>query len=190
MTEKKEDERFIEMQLRRIVIRENSEQQYIYLVEKDGARSFPIVIGTSEAFEIRRVVCGVQTERPLTHQLAHDLIKGLGGTLVGVNIVDLKNNTFYAKLLVEQDGDGDIRVIDTRPSDAVALAMRAECPLRVAESVLAEARNDAGQDDISGELLAEDPSQNDDDASKPEDDDASKPETDDPSKPETEEDES
>ena len=151
MTEKDEDERFIEMQLRRIVIRENSEQQYIYLVEKDGARSFPIVIGTSEAFEIRRVVCGVQTERPLTHQLAHDLIKGLGGRLASVNIVDLKNNTFYAKLLVEQGDDSTPKAIDTRPSDAVALAMRAGCPLRVAESVLAEARDDTGQDELDEE---------------------------------------
>ncbi len=157
MTEKNEDERFIEMQLRRIVIRENSEQQYIYLVEKEGERSFPIVIGTSEAFEIRRVVCGVQTERPLTHQLAHDLIKGLGGRLSGVNIVDLKNNTFYAKLLVEQDGESELKSIDTRPSDAVALAMRAGCPLRVAESVLAEARDDAGQDDINDDAPDEGP---------------------------------
>ena len=157
MTEKNDDERFIEMQLRRIVIRENSEQQYIYLVEKEGERSFPIVIGTSEAFEIRRVVCGVQTERPLTHQLAHDLIKGLGGRLSGVNIVDLKNNTFYAKLLVEQDGESELKSIDTRPSDAVALAMRAGCPLRVAESVLAEARDDAGQDDINDDAPDEGP---------------------------------
>ncbi len=168
MTEKNEDERFIEMQLRRIVIRENSEQQYIYLVEKEGERSFPIVIGTSEAFEIRRVVCGVQTERPLTHQLAHDLIKGLGGRLSGVNIVDLKNNTFYAKLMVEQDGDGEPKAIDTRPSDAVALAMRAGCPLRVAESVLAEARDDVGQDDLSDEALGEDPAPDDEDESEPE----------------------
>ena len=153
MTEKDEDERFIEMQLRRIVIRENSEQQYIYLVEKEGARSFPIVIGTSEAFEIRRVVCGVQTERPLTHQLAHDLIKGLGGRLAAVDIVDLKNNTFYAKLMVEQGEDSSPKAIDTRPSDAVALAMRAGCPLRVAESVLAEARDDTGQDQLEDDAL-------------------------------------
>ena len=110
--------------------------------------SAPIVIGTSEAFEIRRVVCGVQTERPLTHQLAHDLIKGLGGRLAAVDIVDLKNNTFYAKLLVEQGEDSTPKAIDTRPSDAVALAMRAGCPLRVAESVLAEARDDTGQDEL------------------------------------------
>lgn len=175
MTEKNEDERFIEMHLRRIVIRENSEQQYIYLVEKEGKRSFPIVIGTSEAFEIRRVVCGVQTERPLTHQLAHDLIKGLGGRLSSVNIVDLKNNTFYAKLMVEQDGQSEAKAIDTRPSDAVALAMRAGCPLRVAESVLAEARDDAEQDDLSEEAHGEEsnpedagPTPGDEDVNEPE----------------------
>ena len=159
MTESNDDERLLEMQLRRVVIRENSDQQYIYLVEKDGERSFPIVIGTSEAFEIRRVVCGVKTERPLTHQLAHDLIEGLGGRLVGVNIVGLHNNTFYAKLLLERDGDTEPRSIDTRPSDAVALALRAGCPLRVAESVLSEARDGSGQDDLSGEPPSEDPEQ-------------------------------
>lgn len=148
MTGKNGDDRLLEMQLRRIVIRENSDQQYIYLVEKDGERSFPIVIGTSEAFEIRRVLCGVQTERPLTHQLAHELIESLGGRLVGVDIVDLRNNTFYAKLLVESAEGGEQKTLDTRPSDAVALALRAGCPLRVAESVLTEAREDSAQDDL------------------------------------------
>ena len=150
------DERMLEMQLRRVVIRENSDQQYIYLVEKDGERSFPIVIGTTEAFEIRRVVCGVQTERPLTHQLAHELIESLGGRLVGVDIVDLRNNTFYAKLLVEQSEGGEQKVIDTRPSDAVALALRAGCPLRVAESVLAETRDDMSKDDLGSDGPIED----------------------------------
>jgi len=148
MTKKNGDERLLEMQLRRVVIRENSDHQYIYLVEKGGERSFPIVIGTSEAFEIRRVVCGVQTERPLTHQLAHELIESLGGRLVGVDIVDLKNNTFYAKLLVEQSEGEEPKIIDTRPSDAVALALRAGCPLRVAESVLTEARDDMEKDHL------------------------------------------
>lgn len=157
MTNQNGDDRLLEMQLRRIVIRENSDQQYIYLVEKDGERSFPIIIGTSEAFEIRRVVCGVQTERPLTHQLAHDLITSLGGRLVGVDIVDLRNNTFYANLLIEQAGGGETKLIDTRPSDAVALAMRAGCPLRVAESVLAEAREDKAQDKLKFGDSAPDP---------------------------------
>ena len=148
MTGKNGDERLLEMQLRRVVIRENSDHQYIYLVERDGERSFPIVIGTTEAFEIRRVVCGGQTERPLTHQLAHELIESLGGRLVGVDITDLRNNTFYAKLLVEQSEGGEQKTIDTRPSDAVALALRAGCPLRVAESVLAEARDDMSKDDL------------------------------------------
>ena len=170
MTGKKGDDRLLEMQLRRVVIRENSDHQYIYLVEKDGERSFPIVIGTSEAFEIRRVVCGVQTERPLTHQLAHELIESLGGRLVGVDIVDLKNNTFYAKLLVEQEGGSEQKVIDTRPSDAVALALRAGCPLRVAESVLSEARDDMVKDDLGHDSPPEDSPPEDSEESKGDDD--------------------
>jgi bifunctional DNase/RNase len=173
VTKKNGDDRLLEMQLRRIVIRENSDQQYIYLVEKDGERSFPIVIGTSEAFEIRRVVCGVQTERPLTHQLAHDLITSLGGRLVGVDIVDLRNNTFYAKLLVEEAGGGEPKVIDTRPSDAVALALRAGCPLRVAESVLAEAHDGMQQDapGNGGSTLESDPQDSDSEESEGKQDD-------------------
>ena len=173
MTKKNGDDRLLEMQLRRIVIRENSDQQYIYLVEKGGERSFPIVIGTSEAFEIRRVVCGVQTERPLTHQLAHDLITSLGGRLVGVDIVDLRNNTFYAKLLVEEAGGGEPKVIDTRPSDAVALALRAGCPLRVAESVLAEAHDGMQQGALGkdGSTPESDPQNSDSEESEGEEDD-------------------
>ncbi|MCH2105519.1 MAG: bifunctional nuclease family protein [Planctomycetes bacterium] len=166
MSGKNGDERLLEMQLRRVVIRENSDHQYIYLVEKDGERSFPIVIGTTEAFEIRRVVCGVQTERPLTHQLAHELIESLGGRLVGVDIVDLRNNTFYAKLLVEQSEGGEQKVVDTRPSDAVALALRAGCPLRVAESVLAEARDDMSKDDLGHDSPPEDNKRKDEDATE------------------------
>ena len=167
MTKKNGDERLLEMQLRRVVIRENSDHQYIYLVEKDGERSFPIVIGTTEAFEIRRVVCGLKTERPLTHQLAHELIESLGGRLVGVDIVDLRNNTFYAKLLVEQAEGEEPKIIDTRPSDAVALALRAGCPLRVAESVLTEARNDMEKDNLGHDGSVEEVDTGEDEAEEP-----------------------
>jgi len=121
--------------LTRIVIREGSEQQYIFLRERDGERGFPIVIGTAEACEIRRVAAGIETPRPLTHQLAYDSIKALGAELRGIDIVDLRENTFFARLRL-RDGSGEVKEIDARPSDAVALALRAGCPIRVAQSVL------------------------------------------------------
>lgn len=130
----------VEMELGRIVIREGSDQQLIYLREVAGARGFPIVIGTAEACEIRRVVHQIESERPLTHQLAFTAIQALGGHLQRVEIVDLRHNTFFAQLVLKGK-DGDI-VVDARPSDALALALRARCPVRVAEHVLADVRND------------------------------------------------
>ena len=144
--------------LGRIVIREGADQQYIFLKERDGQRGFPIVIGTSEAHEIRRVVTGLQTERPLTHQLAYDAIRALGSDLRRVDIVALKNNTFYAQLVL-QNKKGDVNaVVDARPSDAVALALRAKCPLRVAEEVLEHVRTDtSGPDPLPGPEAPPDP---------------------------------
>lgn len=133
--------------LGRIVIRKEADQQYIFLRERDGQRGFPIVIGTSEASEIRRVVTGEQTERPLTHQLAYDAIRALGSDLRRVDIVSLRNNTFYAQVVL-QNKKGELNaVVDARPSDAVALALRAGCPLRVAEDVLESVRTDPGGPD-------------------------------------------
>jgi hypothetical protein len=142
----------VPVELARLVLYDNAEQQFIYLREVGGARGFPIVIGENEANEIRRVVTGQKTERPLTHQLCHQAIRALGHELLRVDIVDLRNNTFFAHLVL-QDAQGAISaVLDARPSDALALALRARCPLRVAESVLASLRPDeAGPEDEEDE---------------------------------------
>jgi len=143
-----EDAPMVVMNLGRIVIRESSDQQYIYLKERDGERGFPIIIGSPEAFEIRRVVSGMRTERPLTHQLVFNTIRALGASPAHVDVVDLRNNTFYAQIAL-QDEKGEIcALIDARPSDAIALALRAGCPVRVAESVLEQVRSDDAQDPI------------------------------------------
>jgi bifunctional DNase/RNase len=142
----------IDVALSRIVIREGSDQQYIFLRELAGVRGFPIVIGTSEACEIRRVVNGIQPERPLTHQLAFESIKALGAELKRVDIVDLRNNTFFAQLVLHDSRGDRVAIVDARPSDAVALALRARCPLRVAESVLEAVRTDeSGPDKLKSE---------------------------------------
>jgi bifunctional DNase/RNase len=140
MKDNQESLPMVRMELGRIVIREGSEQQLIYLREVAGPRGFPIVIGTAEACEIRRVVHQVQSERPLTHQLAFETIRALGANLQRVEIVDLKHNTFFARLVLAGK-DGTVNV-DARPSDALALALRAHCPVHVAEHVLTEVRND------------------------------------------------
>lgn len=147
MKDPKDEAKMVEVALSRIVIREGSEQQYIFLEETGGGRGFPIVIGTVEACEIRRVVTGLQPTRPLTHQLAYETIRALESELKHVDIVDLRENTFYAQLVLHRKESELTAVVDARPSDAVALALRAKCPIRVAQSVLDLVRTDASGPD-------------------------------------------
>ena len=127
----------IRVDLARVIISETSDQQVIVLRERDGERSFPIIIGIFEAVAIDRKVKDIQVPRPLTHDLLNNTIRELGGELDRVVVSDLREGTFYATLHVRRDG-GDIE-IDARPSDGIALAVRAGCPLYVEDSVLDKA---------------------------------------------------
>ncbi len=132
----------LEVTLSRIVMREGTDRQYIYLQRdtEEGPRGFPIVIGAHEAQEIHRVVHAVEPPRPLTHQLAYDMLDALGVKLVSVDIVGLRQNTFFARLiLMSPEGEPQLTEVDARPSDAIALGIRARCPLRVEESVFERA---------------------------------------------------
>jgi bifunctional DNase/RNase len=131
-------QQMIDVALSRIVYRDGADRQYIFLAEVNGSRGFPIVIGNNEADEIRRVVHGLEPERPLTHQLTFNTIQALGGRIESVDIVDLKQNTYYAQIQIEGGGTGHTS-IDARPSDAIALALRAKCRIRVTEDVLTRA---------------------------------------------------
>lgn len=127
----------VRMELSRIVISETSDHQIIVLKESHGQRSFPIVIGLHEAWAIDRAVKGIPTPRPLTHDLLNNIMEGLGAGLSQIIISDLRNNTFYAKLMVRGNDDGVVE-IDSRPSDAIALAMQRKTPIFVEEKVLEE----------------------------------------------------
>lgn len=124
------------MELSRIMISETSDHQIIVLKEKDGDRSFPIVIGLHEAWAIDRALKEIPTPRPLTHDLLINVITQLSDGLEKIEISDLKNNTFYAKIIIKQNGS--ILEVDSRPSDAIALAMQRKTPIYVAEKVLEE----------------------------------------------------
>ena len=126
----------VHMELSRIMISETSDHQIIVLKEKDGQRSFPIVIGLHEAWAIDRAVKDIPTPRPLTHDLLSNVIIQLSGGIERVEISDLKNNTFYAKIIITQNGSA--LEIDSRPSDAIALAMQGNTPIYVAKTVLEE----------------------------------------------------
>jgi len=125
------------MKLRRIIISEVTDQQIIILREVDGDRSFPIVIGIFEATSIERRVKGHIAPRPLTHDLVVSAIEQLGGDLQDVTISDLREHTYFAKLRVKMNGE--ITEIDSRPSDAIAIAVTARVPIYVAEDVLSDA---------------------------------------------------
>ncbi len=124
----------VECALSKIVLRETSEHQYIFLKELDGDREFPIVIGFYEAAEINRQIKEVPTPRPMTHELIGTLMGSVGAQLKRVSITELKNNTFYALLEVEHDGK--TLEVDSRPSDAIALAAAAGAPIFVDDSVI------------------------------------------------------
>ncbi len=130
----------IPMALRRIIISEIDEQQHIVLKEIDGERSFPIVIGLFEATSIDRRVRGITTPRPLTHDLIASAIELLGADVQDVVINDLREHTYYAQLRVRHEGE--LVVIDCRPSDAIAVAVTLKVPIYVNEDVLGDALDD------------------------------------------------
>lgn len=130
----------IEMQLARIIISEISDNQVIYLKEVGGERQFPILIGIFEATNIdRRVKEGYQPPRPLTHDLIAKVAEALGATVDSVVISELAEHTYYASLRLKKDGE--IIEIDSRPSDAIAVAVTFDPPLPiyVNEQVLKDA---------------------------------------------------
>ncbi|MFW6169769.1 MAG: bifunctional nuclease family protein [Planctomycetota bacterium] len=126
----------VQMRLSRIIISEINEQQVIYLQEVDGERQFPILIGIFEATSIDRRVRGKRTPRPLTHDLLVHVVESLGAELDSVVISDLRDHTYFAKLRVIRDGE--MLELDSRPSDAIAVAVTCNPPLPiyVAEEVL------------------------------------------------------
>jgi len=126
----------IEMELSRIIINETSDQQIIVLKERDGNRSFPIVIGIVEIFAIDRRLKGIKPPRPMTHDLLGGVIESLGAKVEKIVINDLRNHTFYAKIYLSLNGR--TVEVDSRPSDAIALGTALNTPIYVAEHVLEE----------------------------------------------------
>jgi len=141
----------VPMELSRILITEFGDQQVIFLREKGGERSFPILIGTAEALAIDRRLKGVQTPRPMTHELLASVISAMGGQIDHIVINDIRSHTFIATLHIRRGTE--MVSVDSRPSDAIALGVAFETPIYVAEHVLTNVLSDGGTAEERIELL-------------------------------------
>lgn len=127
----------IEMNIDSIRVSLMNYQRVVILKEKDARRYLPIWIGPAEADAIAVKLQGVNVPRPLTHDLLSSVIDSLGASIDSIIVNDLKSDTFYAKIVLNVDG-GQVE-IDSRPSDALALAVRAEVTIYADEAVLDKA---------------------------------------------------
>lgn len=119
----------------------------VILSSSDSDRMLPIWIGHYEALAIAMELSGVTSRRPLTHDLLKSVIATMGGKVQKVEVTELKEQTFYAKIYIEVNGS--ISQIDARPSDSIALALKTKVPLYVAEELFQLKRPDKEGMDLS-----------------------------------------
>jgi len=124
----------MEVKVMGIVVDPKASNPVVVLVDLSGQKALPIWIGVFEAEAISRGIEEVVTLRPMTHDLMKQILDTFQVTLTRVVIHDLKENTFYAHLYL--DVDGEELIVDSRPSDAIALAVRVKAPIFVTESVI------------------------------------------------------
>ena len=127
----------IRVELSKIIINETSDQQVIVLKELEGDRAIPIVIGIAEIFAIDRRIKGINPPRPMTHELIENIIDGLEAKVEKIVINDLRHHTFFATITIVVNGEK--RQIDSRPSDAIALAAGTDIPIFVEDTVFEKA---------------------------------------------------
>jgi hypothetical protein len=120
-----------------LAVDEAGKSPIIVLKDEEETRVLPIWIGAMEAMAISMAINKVPFPRPMTHDLLLNTIRSMGGTVNRVEITDIENGTFFAEIVVSA-GEETLR-LDSRPSDAIALAVRAECPIFAGETVLKEA---------------------------------------------------
>ena len=125
----------IEMKVMGIALDTRTGSPIVVLHDKDNRRALPIWIGSAEASAIIRKIENLEVVRPMTHDLIPDIIEKTGYTLDRIEINDVEEETYYAKLFIKKDDE--IIEIDSRPSDAIAIAIRVDAPIFVSANVLA-----------------------------------------------------
>ena len=128
-------------------------QPIVLLKTADGNKFLPIWIGHPEAAAILMKLQSQAPPRPMTHDLLSDMLEQLGAQVIRITVTELRENTFYAQITVAQDGN-EIEV-DSRPSDAIALAIRAEAPIFAADRVIEESAIEFEGDEVTEEQLEE-----------------------------------
>jgi len=126
-------------------------QPIVLLKTADGNRFLPIWIGHPEAAAILMKLQGASTPRPMTHDLVTEMLSQLEAQVVRITVTELKENTFYATITVQQDGT-EIE-IDSRPSDAIALAVRSDAPIFAADSVIDESAIEFEGEEVNEEEI-------------------------------------
>ncbi len=127
----------LELEIESIRVRQETQQRAVVLKVKDSDLYLPIFIGQFEVEAIRFKLMGVEVQRPMTHDLLGSIIGDLGGTIHSIVVSELKNDTFFAKIVI--DSNGTLIEIDARPSDALALAVRSEAPIYAEDEVVEKA---------------------------------------------------
>jgi len=126
-------------------------QPIVLLKTAEGNKFLPIWIGHPEAAAILMKLQSASTPRPMTHDLVTDMLDQLGAQVTRITVTELRENTFYAQITVQQDGS-EVE-IDSRPSDAIALAIRADAPIFAADEVIEESAIEFEGDEINQEDL-------------------------------------
>lgn len=139
----------IEMRIRTIMMDPNADTPVVVLKDIGGDAMLPIWIGAFEANAIALEIEKSVAQRPTTHDLIKNVIRQMGATIRRVVITDLVDNTYFA--VIEMIKEGEIMVIDARPSDAIALALRADCPIYVDQEVI----NNSSSESVSEASPAE-----------------------------------
>ena len=145
----------VEARVNGLILEQKSQQNVIILKEAGGERILPIWIGPGEAHAIRRILSDEPFPRPLTHDLLVLIVEGLKARVSRVVISDLRESTFYATVMVQRDGD--VLSIDARPSDSIAVALRAKAPIFVNEELLKEPPRRGEEEGGGGEPPEEPP---------------------------------
>lgn len=142
----------VEMKIKGLMIDPITNMPIVILREKEGSKILPIWVGIFEANAIALQIENIQTPRPMTHDLLKNILIDMRASVSKIVVNQLKENTFYALIFIEQNGE--MMRIDARPSDAIALALRTESPIFVEDEVIANAKSsDIAKESVDTERL-------------------------------------